>query len=117
MADEVYFGDITTIMTRDWRHASRDCPPKISFVNDDQILIASGLRLDTAKYIADCFGHGFPHTESKSWKMVMRAARLAGSFSGGPYWSYWRSHSNPMPPNNEKHLVAVKMKEANGKSL
>jgi hypothetical protein len=104
-------------MTRGWQDASRDCPPKISFVNDDQILIASGLRLDTAKYIENYFGHGFRHTESKSWKMVMHVARLAGSFSGGPYWSYWQSHSNSMPPDNEKHQVAVKMKEANGKCL
>jgi hypothetical protein len=115
MANDIFVEDLPMFMSNDMGDASRDGPPNISFASDNQILITSGLRLDTVKYVANCFGNRFPFIEGKSWEMVQHAAGLARLFSGGPYWSYWRSHGDLMPPDNEKHMIAVKMEEAKGR--
>jgi hypothetical protein len=114
MAEDICFDDVVLFLVRDC-DASRNGPPKISFANDDQILTASGLRLDIVQCFADCEGGGIPFTKEIAWKMIQHAAGLARSFIGGPYWTYWRNHGNFTPPDNEKHLVAAGMKEAIGK--
>jgi hypothetical protein len=92
--------------------------PVYSFARHDHILVARGIVLDICENTTSPFRGTVSFLDPTQRKLRDDTLELARSSLGGPYWSYWQSvAANRQPPDHEKHLVTVDIKETESKII